>query len=341
MRTAFGYDIINGWEQLPAGYVHGNVQGVDVDSHDRIYLVTRRDPRVIVYERDGTFVTSWGEDLFTPGVHSIEIGPDDSVYIADCGDHTVRKFNPDGEQLMVIGNPGIPSDTGHYLENMEKGLVKGVASITHGGPPFNLPTNVAIAANGELYVSDGYGNCRVHRFAADGKLIQSWGEPGTGSGQFNLPHGICITDDGRVLVGDRENDRIQFFSADGEYLDQWTHVQRPVDICIDNDGLVYISSLGWRVGEHSYVNGPIRHDLPGHISIYDLNGNLLLRWVNADRSAPGNFVAPHALCVDSRGDLYVGEVTYSSGVEKGLVTSDCHTFQKFTRRGSPPKAYPV
>jgi sugar lactone lactonase YvrE len=257
--------------------------------------------------------------------HGITIGPDDSVYIVDDGDHTVRKFTPEGEQLMVIGTPGVPSDTGYDKE-------KGLTSIARGGPPFNRPTNVALAPNGELYVS------RVHRFTADGKLIQSWGEPGTGPGEFNLPHGIAIDAEGQVLVADRENDRIQFFSADGEYLDQWVHVQRPTDIVIDSEGLIYVSSLWWCVGQHSFVNGPIKHDIPGHISVLEPNGNVLLRWISADRCAPGNFVAPHTLCVDSHGDLYVGEVTHTFGVSRGLVPEDCHTFQKFSRKGSPPKA---
>jgi hypothetical protein len=330
MKHSLRYEVIDGWEKSPAGYVHGNVQGVCVDSHDRIYLLTRRDSRVIVYERDGAFVTSWGEGIFTPSVHGLEIGPDDSVYIVDDGDHTVRKFNPNGEQLMVIGTPGIPSDTGYDREKRSR--KEKIASITHGGPPFNLPANVAVAANGEIYVTDGYGNARVHRFAADGKLIQSWGEPGTGPGQFNLPHGICIAPDGRVLVSCREADRIQFFTPDGQYLDQWTHVQRPADIYIDKDGLVYVSSLRWNVGEHSFLNGPIRHNLPGHISILDLKGSVLLRWISEDGCAPGNFFVPHATCVDSHGDLYVGEVTYTSGVSKGLVPPDCHTFQKLARK---------
>jgi len=326
MLRGFGYEVIEGWEQLPAGYRHDDVDGVAVDSRDRVYLITRGDARVIVYEPDGTFVTSWGEDIFTPRTHGITIGPDDSVYTVDDGDHTVRKFTPDGKQLMVIGNPGEASDTGYDIK-------KGLTSITHGGPPFNRPTNVAVAPNGDLYVCDGYGNARVHRFTADGELIQSWGEPGTGPGQFYLPHGICVADNGQVLVTDRENDRVQFFSPDGEFLDQWTHVQRPTDVFIDSEGLVYVSSLWWRVGQKSFVNGPIRHDLPGHISVLDPDGNLLLRWISADRCAPGNFVAPHTLCVDSNGDLYVGEVTHTFGISKGGVPADCHSFQKFARKG--------
>ena len=330
MKNGFRFEVIEGWEQLPPGYVHGNVQGVRVDSHDRVYLVTRKDPRVIVYERDGTFVASWGESIFTPNVHWIEIGQDDSVYTSDLGDHTVRKFTPKGEQLMVLGTPGVPSDTGFDSK-------KGLTSITRGGEPFNQPANIGIARNGELYVADGYGNARIHRFTPEGKLIQSWGSPGTAPGQFMMPHAICVAPDGRILVGDRENDRIQFFTKDGEYLDQWTHVQRPTDIFIDRDGLMYVTSLRWNVGERSFRNGPIRHNLPGHISIFAPDGSVLLRWISADGCAPGNFFVPHAACVDSHGDLYVGEVTYTSGVSKGIVPPDCHTFQKFTRKGSPPR----
>jgi DNA-binding beta-propeller fold protein YncE len=325
MSQGLYFQAVEGWEKLPAGFVHRDVDGVAVDSQDRVYLMTRGDARVIVYERDGTFVRSFGENIFTPRTHGIMIGPDDAVYSVDDGDHTVRKFTPTGEQLMVIGTPGVASDTGYDPQG-------GLGSIRRGGPPFNRPTGAALAPNGDIYVCDGYGNARVHQFAPDGTLIRSWGEPGTGPGQFNLPHGICVAPDGRVLVADRENDRIQFFSPDGRFLDQWTHVQRPTDVCIDRDGLVYISSLWWRVGQTSMVHGPIRHDLPGHISVLNANGDILLRWISADRCAPGNFVAPHTLCVDAHGDLYVGEVTYTFGVKLGGVPAECHTFQKLARR---------
>ncbi len=318
------YEVLEGWEKLPPGYVHRDVDGVATDSQDRVYLMTRGDARVIVYERDGSFVASWGEGIFTPRTHGITVGPDDLVYTVDDGDHTVRKFTPEGKQLMMIGIPGMAADTGYDGKSLE--------SIRRGGPPFNRPTDVAVAPGGDLYVADGYGNARVHRFTAEGKWIQSWGEPGTGPGQFNLPHGIRVAPDGRVLVADRENDRIQIFSPDGRYLDQWTHVQRPTDISIDRDGLVYVSELWWRVGQTSFVHGPIKHDLPGRVSVLDLLGNVLLRWTSADRCAPGNFIAPHTLCTDSRGDLYVGEVTHTFAVQHGLVPPDAHTFQKFLRK---------
>jgi sugar lactone lactonase YvrE len=333
MRTSLGriedmsiprFEVLEGWEKLPANYVHKDVDGVATDSRDRVYVLTRGDARVIVYERDGTFVGSWGEDIFTPRTHGICIGPDDSVWTVDDGDHTVRKFTTDGKQLMVIGTPGVACDTGYDG--------KTVQSIQRGGPPFNRPTDAAVAPNGDLYVVDGYGNARVHQFTPNGKLIRSWGEPGTGPGQFHLPHAVFVLHDGRVMVADRENDRIQFFNPEGRYLDQWTHVQRPTDIYVDRDGLVYVSELWWRVGQSSFVHGPIKYDLPGRLSVLDLNGNVLLRWCSADRCAAGNFIAPHTLCVDSRGDLYVGEVTYTYAVKNGLVPADAHTFQKFMRK---------
>ena len=108
-----GFKVIEGWEKLPAGYIHKDVDGVAVDSKDNVYLMTRQDARVIVYDREGRFLRSWGEGLFTPRTHGIAIGPDDMVYTVDDGDHTVRKFTPEGKQVMMIGTPGKPSDTGY------------------------------------------------------------------------------------------------------------------------------------------------------------------------------------------------------------------------------------
>lgn len=325
MKNRIDFEVIENWEQLPNGFQHLDVDGVAVDSRDRVYLLTRKDARVIVYEKDGTFVRSWGEDIFTPRTHGIAIDKNDFIYTTDDGDHTVRKFTPEGEQIMMLGTPNKPSDTGYDS-------TKGLASIAFGGPPFNRPTGITVTESGEIYVCDGYGNARIHRFSADGQLIQSWGEPGVGPSEFNLPHGICTDGQGRLFLADRENDRIQIFSMDGEFIDQWTHLQRPTDICIDKDGLIYVSSLWWIVGQNSFVNGPIRHDLPGHITVLNGNGDVLLRCVSADRCAPGNFIAPHSLCVDSRGDLYVGEVADTFGVERGGVPKGSHSFQKFARK---------
>lgn len=193
--ASFRYDVNAEWEQLPAGIEHKDMSAVGIDSQDRVYLLTRFDPNVLVYEPDGSYITTWGGEVFT-GPHGLSVGPDDSVYCVDNGDHTVRKF------------PRTAS----------------------------CCTNLAIAADGRIYVADGYGNCRIHVFAPTGELIRSWGEVGIGPGQFHLPHGIAIGPDGRVHVCDRENDRIQVFDGDGRYLTEWTDVQRPCQIAIEPSG---------------------------------------------------------------------------------------------------------
>jgi hypothetical protein len=325
--TELRYQFVNGWEKLPESYKHLDCVGVGVDASDRVYLITRSDARVIVYERDGAFVTAWGEGAFTH-THCIRFGPDGAVYTVDDGDHTVRKFTPDGKQLMMLGTPGVASDTGY--DRKLKDPYDRTASIT-GGRPFNRPTAIAIAPNGDMYVSDGYGNARVHRFSADGKPIQSWGEPGTKPGHFNVPHDICVAPDERVFVADRENDRIQIFGPTGEFLDQWTHVQRPCGLCI-RDGLVYVSELWWVPGQRSFRLGRIDKDMPGRVSVLDMNGKILARFGHeGERTAPGSFIAPHGICADSRGDLYVAEVTHTFAGGGGLVPVGSHTFQKFVK----------
>ena len=322
------YRVVEGWEQLPAQYKHLDVPGVSVDSQDRVYLLTRSEPRVLVYERDGTFITSWGEGTFTNRTHGLTIGPDDSVFCVDDGDHTVRKFSPDGRLLMMIGHVGVASDTGYDGRT--------IGSIVRGGGPFNRPTNIALAPNGELYVCDGYGNCQVHRFSPIGQLIQSWGAPGTGPGEFHLPHGIAVDAQGDVWVTDRENDRIQIFSPDGVFLREWTDVQRPTQVRIDaKHDLVYVSENWWRAGDTSFVHGGFTEHHYGRVSVFNLAGQLLTRWggIGCDPLAAGTFSAPHDLCVDSHGDMYVAEVTYSHAGKLGLLPLDAHTFQKFERVG--------
>ncbi len=322
---SLSFQVLEGWEQLPAGWRHLDVVGVAVDSKDQVFIYTRDEPRVIVYSRDGRFIRSWGEGFFTARTHGITIGPDDSVYCVDEGAHVVYKFTPDGKLLSTIGVKGVASDTGYDGSS--------VGSIKRAGPPFNRPTNLAVAPNDELYVSDGYGNARVHRFSADGKLIQSWGEPGMGEGQFNLPHGIFVDSDGRVMVADRENDRIQIFTPDGKFIEQWDDVQRPTNIYIGPDGNVYVSELWWRVGQKSFKQGQITTNQPSRVSVFNRKGKLLHRFGGDDPCAAGNFCAAHDICVDSKGDVYVTEVTYTFAVRNGVVPEDCHTFQKFALKG--------
>jgi len=183
--------------------------------------------------------------------------------------------------LQTIGTKGERSDTGVPEDDWSSAAWK---KVTHGGGPFNLPTDIAFAPNGEMFMTDGYGNARVHKFSADAKYLFSWGEPGTAPGQFNLPHGVWIDRRGRVLVADRENDRVQIFDQDGKLLTVWpTELIGPAFFYVDDDDVVYIP-------EH---NG-------GRISILTLDGERLARWGDGPvhRSC-------HGIWVDSHRDLYV------------------------------------
>ncbi len=302
----YAYTLVEEWAQLPAGYSFRDVCGIAVDRLDRVYVLNRGTRPVMVFDRDGRFQSSWGEGYFTRA-HGSGIGADDVIYCTDDQNHTVTKFDLAGHVLMVLGAQYQPSDTG-YQPGPD--LFQSLASITHGGPPFNRPTGVALASDGSIFVADGYGNARVHRFQPDGALIRSWGSPGTAPGQFRLPHSIRVDRRDRVWVPDRENNRIQIFTADGDFITQWTNVTRPTDLCIDDADVVYVS------------------ELPQRISIFTMDGALVARWGNEGHDAQNPlFIAPHAIAIDSHGDLYVGEVAMTTAkVDRGS-----RTIQKFQR----------
>lgn len=313
-----GYTPNVDWEQLPAGLVHKDVPGVAVDRENRVYLFTRFDHQVLVYTPGGEFIKAWGKGIFR-NAHAINIGPDNLIYATDNGDHTVRKFSLDGELLLTLGLPNQPSDTG-YVPGAPVSIAA-VEGVKYPGPPFNGCTASVVAPNGDIYVSDGYQNCRVHRFNSNGDLVHSWGEVGSGPGQFMLPHSISLAPDGRVYVADRENDRIQIFSPDGEYLDELTDMYRPCAISVAPDGTLYVGELWREVGNRGFVADTSAIDLPSRITIIDNTGRLVGRFGdNDDKTVAGSLIAPHSVVTDSAGDLYVGQVSYTYGVLRGLVS---------------------
>jgi sugar lactone lactonase YvrE len=154
----------------------------------------------------------------------------------------------------------------------------------------------------------------VHHFTPTGELRTSWGEPGDGAGRFNIPHSVLVLPDERVLVCDRENNRIQLFNLDGRYLGEWTDLARPDDVCVDSAGNVYVAELGERAALFPFMPAPWGQDRPGRISILDLEGNVQMRW--GDDPAVGlHFVAPHGIAVDAQGNVYVGEVRQAAGAD--------------------------
>jgi hypothetical protein len=135
-------------------------------------------------------------------------------------------------------------------------------------------------------------------------------------------------------VADRENSRVQFFSPDGRFIEQWTDVARPCQVLFDSEGRVFVAELGYRCGMWPGTTAPFADATGGRVSVFNRAGALLSRWGGGNTPcAVGDFFAPHDICLDSRGDLYVGEVTWSAGGKAGMVPPDCHSLQKFVRLG--------
>jgi DNA-binding beta-propeller fold protein YncE len=304
----FTYEVEVGWEKLPPGYSWTDAAAVAVDSKDRVYVFNRGDHPMIVFDREGNFLNSWGEGIFVRA-HGLTLGPDETLYCTDDQDHTVRQCTLDGKVLMTIGVPG-------------------EGAPYQSGAPFNRCTHVALdPRTGDLYISDGYGNSRVHKYSPDGKLLFSWGSPGTDPGEFNLPHNIATDKNGYVYVADRENHRVQIFDSKGKFETQWVNMHRPCAIYISEDQHVYVGELGWGMS----VNKELPNIGP-RISVYDTGGERLARVGDQGFGLEtGQFVAPHGLCVDSRGDIYLGEVAWTNLNNLGLPADDVRSFQKLSR----------
>lgn len=272
----FTYRCINDWPKLPLGESFGPVSAVATDSHDKVYVFQRKSPPVRVFDHKGNLLSSWGVGAIADP-HGFYIS-EDIVYLTDRKDEVVVKFTLDGRPLQVLGKRGVHSDTGCERPG---------DLVPRASGPFNYPTEMVPAPSGDIYVSDGYRNSRIHRFSAEGHLIYSWGEPGkVDPNQFHLPHSLLVAENGQVYVCDRENSRVQVFSANGKYIEMWTDLQRPQDIALDVNGFFYIC-------EAEVDNSPSR------VSVLDSGGNVLARWPS--RSA-------HGLWIDARGDIYLALV---------------------------------
>ena len=290
---SYRYEVVRGWPKVE---IRGVAADVACDSRGRAYVAVR-DPlpdgrpatifpnsgHVLVLDADGGLLATWDEQFSSP--HGIWINRDDEVFLADTGLHTVSKHAPSGEVLMTLGIRGEPGAP---------------------GAPFNMPTRAKQAPNGDLFVADGYGQNRVHRFSARGEHILSWGggdavflpevlgQPtdglrGTGPGEFDLPHDVLVDRHCRVYVLDRENHRWQVFTMLGELVSMCTGVYRPNDMVQDDDDVLHIVS-----GRGVELRRP--------------DGALIGRWGEAG-SAPGQFAnGPHGVWLDAQGALYVAEV---------------------------------
>ena len=301
---SFAYESDDAWAKIPPGYEFPEVAGVAVDSADNVYLFNRGPHPVIVLDKEGNFRRSFGEDLFAEGKreHAITISPDNFIYLVDDSQHCVHKFDMDGNLVWTLGESGKPAPK-------------------WSGTPFNRPTQATVSPKtGEIFVTDGYGNSRVHRYTPDGRLITSWGGVGSDPGEFLNPHNVVIDADDNVFVADRENSRVQVFDVNGKLQAVWNNIYRADGMCMGADGTFYIGELnGW-------------HDTNslGHrLSIFSKDGKRLARLgTREDGDGPGSFIAIHGVAVDSMGNVYMGEVSFTM---KGRTQDPPRTYTSFRR----------
>jgi DNA-binding beta-propeller fold protein YncE len=284
----WSFEVQESWAKIPDEIVLGDCAAVGVDSKDNVYAFNRGDHPIAVFDQDGNLLRTWGEGVFTRP-HGVHMAPDDTIWLTDDGDHTVRHCTLDGRVLLTIGIPGKPAP---FMS----------------GEPFHRCTHTALSPQCDrLYISDGYGNARIHKYTVDGKLLSSWGEPGTDPGQFNIPHNICCDPEGWLYIADRENHRVQVFDGDGKWETQWNNLHRPNGMCLarGHSPLCYIGEGG--------PSGEINKDWPNigpRVSIHTLKGKVLARLGKPHAGIlPGQFTSPHGIAVDSQGSIYVGELT--------------------------------
>lgn len=293
VNVAPWYEVDASWPQRPADMPWGDVPGIAVDRNDHVWIFTRTNPAVQVFTSEGKFVRAWGRGVVS-NAHHIKIDREGNVWLSDIGFHTVRKCTPDGKVLLTIGTPG-KAGVGPNL--------------------LNKPTDMTIAPNGDVFVSDGYGNSRVAHFDRDGKFINAWGTMGNGPEHFSLPHAIAIDSRGRVYVADRNNVRVQVYDQRGQLVASWRDIIVPWGFWMTGDDEVWVcgsSPMAWR-RDPKYPAAPLGCPPKDQVFMrFSTAGKLLQLWTvpkaEDGKEQPGEVNWLHCIALDSKGNIYAGDI---------------------------------
>ena len=267
------YQPVPGFLTLPRGFNFGETSGIALNSLGHIFVFHRGSPSLVEFDAEGHFIRAIGEGLFTKS-HGLRIDANDNIWTTDVGSHTVLKFSPEGQFLMVLGKKGMAGEWWDVFNY----------------PLFDRPSDVAFGKDGEIYVSDGYGNSRIMKFDREGNFIKTWGSKGTAPGEFNLPHSIVIDAAGRVYVCDRTNRRVQIFDSEGNFIEEWTHVGAPYGLCISKENFIFMAD-----------------GINNRILKLTLEGKILGAFGQPGKEA-GQFGLAHDIAVGPGNEIYVAEI---------------------------------
>ena len=308
INTAVWYEVDPAWPQRPADVGWGGISGLAVDAQDNVWIYTRTNPTVQVYAPGGTYVKGWQSPGTNAVAHGLRIDAGGHVWLVDVGRHTVTKHLADtGRVLLTLGTEGVPGcDATHFFK----------------------PTDVAVARNGDIYVTDGYGNARVAQFNKDGTFIREWGGLGVKPGQFSIPHSIVCDARGRLYVADRNNGRIQVFDTRGRLLDVWGDIMVPWSLWLSPEGDIWAcgsSPMTWGF-DAKYPTAPLGCPPKDQMVVrFDSSGKVRQLWTfpkAADgEEVPGSLNWLHNAVPDSKGNLYCSDII-GRRVQKFLRKTD-------------------
>lgn len=276
------------WPSRPADLQWGAVPGITVDKNDHVYVFTRSDPPVQVFDTQGKLLRTWGKGIDKS--HHIRVDSEGNIWTTDIGNHVVEKYTPDGKLLQTLGTKG-----------------KAGRDASH----FYMPTDVAVTKTGDVYVSDGYGNARIVQFDKSGKFVRDWGELGAKPGQFSIPHSIVANSKGVLYVADRNNARIQVFDLQGKLLDVWNNIVIPWGLWMTANDELWVagsSVMQWRPADTN-LGCPPKDQI---FLRFNSDGKLLQMFAlpkgldGLERPGEVNWV--HCIAFDSSGNMYLGDI---------------------------------
>ena len=311
LDLAPGYRVDPSWPKRPPEIGLGQVPSIAIDRQDNVWVYTRTNPAVQVFSPEGQYLFGWRAEKTNAAAHAIKIDQNGFVWLVDVGLHVVRKHTREGQLLLTLGTEGEAGDDTRH---------------------FNKPTDVALASNGEIFVTDGYGNSRVMHFDQRGRFINSWGSPGVKPGQFSIVHAIVCDSRDRLYIADRNNVRVQVFNTRGKLLDVWPNLMVPWTFWLAPKDEIWVcgsSPMHWGF-DPKYPTAPLGCPPKDQLIMkFNTQGKALQLWTfpKAPDGAekPGELNWLHAIAFDSKGNLYLGDII-GSRVQKFVPVAPARSF---------------